>query len=373
MGIRISPSSTAPANRFLRKALVSFSLCAAADIAQAQSIAASLSNYEATLKVPSVAGVSASSFSGVAFHTETRTLYVIDDANATIYELNPSGILVRSIAISGFLDTEGIAYQGNDFFLIAEEGLMNIVRIKLPRTGSGPVAKASGTALNLGANQGNSGLEGVSYRPADKTVYAVKETAPPRFYRIALDAAGVPNASFPNDPIDIEGKSGDAADAFALNDGNFIIVNQEQNKLEGYGPAGQTLSSLSLGMNKPEGITIDPADGTIYVVGELAEFGVFKKKNSQARKMKAGKKGFSCSLVPGNVSGAGPAIRFSLPYRTSIRIDFSTLDGAWEEAFDGIADEGVHFYCLTRPNPAGIGCYRFSTGSFQRTIKVISL
>lgn len=254
---------------------VLFLLCAAV-AARAQSPAASLSGYKPVLKISAVAGVSAKSFSGAAFHPGTKTIYVVDNDNASIYELSPAGILLRTLTTSGFTDPEGIAWQGDDYFLISEEGLANVVRIKLPRTGTGPVAKSSGLALNLGANMANSGIEGVGYRAVDKTAFAVKEIDPPRMYRIAMDASGNPTAAAPGEPFDIGGKSGDAADILVLEDGNFILVNQEQNKLEGLGPQGQALSSLALGMSKPEGVALDASTGILYVVGEPLEFQVFK-------------------------------------------------------------------------------------------------
>jgi uncharacterized protein YjiK len=242
----------------------------------AQSIAASLASYKSVLKVAAVAGVSAKSFSGAAFHPVSRTVYVVDNDNASIYELDASGVLLRTLATTGFADPEGIAWQGDDYFLIAEEGLATVVRVKLPRTGTGPVSKASGVSLSLGAGMANSGIEGVGYRASDKTAFAVKEIDPPRLYRITVAASGNPAASFPDDPFDIGGKGGDAADILPLEDGNFIVVNQEQNKLEGLGPKGQALATLALGMSKPEGIALDTATGTLYVVGEPLEFNVFK-------------------------------------------------------------------------------------------------
>jgi uncharacterized protein YjiK len=277
----------------VRGAFAMLSLAAGAGISWAQSPAASLSGYESTLKVTTVAGVSAKSFSGVAFHPETKTLFVIDNDNAVIYELSKTGALLRSITTTGITDPEGISYQADDYFLISEEGLANIVRIKLPRTGSGPVAKSSGTSLNIGPNMANSGIEGVSYRSSDKTVFAAKEITPSRLYRITLDGTGNPTASFPDEPFDVSTKPGDIADILALNDGNFILVNQEQDKLEGFGPKGQALGSLTLGMSKPEGIAIDTTDGTIYVVGEPLEFSVWKKKTSNVHPVRAGERGFS--------------------------------------------------------------------------------
>jgi uncharacterized protein YjiK len=363
----------------IRKAIFLLSLGMAAGLPRAQSIAASLSGYAATLRLTSVAGVSAKSFSGAAFHPDTRTLYVIDNDNAVVYELSAAGVLLRSIATSGFLDPEGIVYQSNDNFLITEEGLGNIVRVKLPRAGNGPVPKSGGAALNLAQNLGNSGIEGVAYRSSDNTAFAVNETDPSRLYRISLDAGGVPTASFPDDPFDIGGKTGDAADIYALNDGNFIVVNQQQNKLEGYGPKGQILSSLSLGMEKPEGMAIDTATGAIYVVGEPQEFSVFKKPGSRASERTAEKNGPICSLMPGRQSGAAPSITYSLREAAVIRIETATLNGTWTLAFSGSMPAGAHAFDLSRSAASGssprsetsarIVFCRFSAGSFQRVFQ----
>jgi len=245
-------------------------------LAQMASLAASLGNYRSSLKVASIEGLSVKSFSGVAFHPETQCLYVVDNDNAVIYELSVTGTLLRSISTTGFLDPEGITYQSGDYFLLSEEGLANIVRISLPRTGSGPVAHASGTLLNLGPDMGNSGIEGVSYRPGDKTAFAVKEISPSRLYRITFDAEGNPNAYLPDQPFSLAALEGDAADIWALDDGNFILVNQEKNQLIGYDSTGRPLSSLALGMSKPEGIAIDTRDETLYIVGEPMELTVWK-------------------------------------------------------------------------------------------------
>jgi uncharacterized protein YjiK len=271
---------------------------------EAQSLAASLGQYESALHIASVAGISAKSFSGAALHPETGKILVVDNDNANLYELSKAGLLQRTITTSGFLDPEAISHQGQDYFLVAEEGLANIVRVQVPRTGTGPIAHASGSVLNLGANMGNSGIEGVAYCAAKKTAYAVKETDPARLYRISLDAEGKPLAAFPNEPFSLEKKSGDAADLYALGDGNFIVVNHEDHRLEGYDSTGKILSTLDVDMDKPEGLAIDLTDGTLYVVGEPLEFRVFKRK---ATPLIAGKPGRKPSLRsrPCGLAGAG--------------------------------------------------------------------
>lgn len=385
--IRLPPTSGAGFKKrgipelknLIRTATLLLSLGSTAGLVRAQSIAASLSGFAPTLRVASVAGISAKSFSGVAFHPETRNLYVIDNDNAVVYELNSTGVLLRSIATSGFLDPEGIVYQSDDYFLISEEGLGNIVRVKLPRSGIGPVPKSGGATLNIAQNLANSGIEGVAYRSIDKTAYAVNETAPPRLYRITLDASGVPNASFSGDPFDIGGKTGDAADIYALNDGNFIVVNQEQDKLEGYGPKGQLLSSLSLGMAKPEGIAIDTATGTIYAVGEPMEVSVFRKPDTRTGEWVSEKDGVICALVPGATVGAAPTIQYSLRKAAGIRIETAALNGTWSLAFSGRVVPGAHTFELSRTAAsgtsassaasAGILYCRFTAGSTQRVFQ----
>ena len=204
----------------------------------------------------------------------------MDDANTTVYEISKTGDLIRSITLSGFDDTEGIAYQSDNYFFIVEERIANVLRVQLPETGSGPVLWDSCTVLSIAENWGNSGLEDVAYCANTTMVYAVKELGPSALYRITLDTNGDPVNFFVNDPFSIEGISGDAAGIYALSDGNFLILNQEENKLNGYSGAGEILSELPLGMTKPEGITIDPNDSSIYVVGEPRQLFVFEKQGT---------------------------------------------------------------------------------------------
>ena len=335
---------------------------------RAQSLAARLSEYQAVTRVASVAGVSARTCSGVAFHPGTQTLYVIENGNANIYELDTVGVLRRTLSLSGFTDPEGIAYQAGDFFLISEEGLANIVRLKLPRTGSGPVARSSGTVFNIGPNIGNSGIEGVAYRAADRSAFAVKEVDPPRIYRIALDSAGIPLASYPDEPFNIQKKTGDAADIAALEDGNFILVNQEQNRLEGYDSRGTALGSLPLGMAQPEGIAIDAATETIYIIGEPAEFAAFRRKGTSGMRDGHADGGFAVSLP---WVGKDRAIRLSLRREEPVRVSLSALPGDWAEVFQGRLGQGSHEIHLGKL-PAGVSFCRVIAGSEERSVRIVS-
>jgi uncharacterized protein YjiK len=340
--------------------------------ARAQSLASRLAEFQAVARVPAVAGVTAKSFSGVALHPVTRSLYVIDNDNAVVYVLDTAGTLLRAIISAGLADPEGIAYQADDYFLITEEGLANIVRLKLPRTGTNPIAKASGTVLNIGSNMANSGIEGVAYRAADHTAFAVKEIDPPRLYRIRLDSAGVPAAAFPDDPFDISKKSGDAADIAALEDGSFILVNQEQDRLEGYDAQGKALGNLPLGMAKPEGIAFDAATETIYVVGEPAEFAAFRRQGSAIRPDGRREDGFKVTLAQSGATGnAAVTLNLDLPRAESVRVSVADPHGSWREVRQGRFDPGPHAISLGAL-PPGVSLWRIAAGSRERILKLVA-
>lgn len=338
--------------------------------ADAQSIAASLSSYKKTLSVTSVAGITATSLSGLALQLPNRALYAVDNDNANVYELTVTGTVVRTITTQGITDPEGIGHFHDNTFFIAEEGNSSILRVEIPATGTGPLNWLSAPALQLATNWGNTGVEGVSYCRTNNTLYAVKEISPPRLYRITLDDSGGFISAYANDPFNIEDHEGDAADIFALNDGNFIIDNQERNRLEGYGPAGALLSTLSLGMTKPEGIAIDTTDGTIYMVGEPREFSVFKKSTENFAPESGSQKGFSISIASTGTRERPFHATVTLPRRTTVAIDGMLLDGRHFPVYESVMEAGSHeLHPRIRRLPPGISLLRFSAGPYRRVIR----
>jgi uncharacterized protein YjiK len=339
---------------------------------QAQSIAASLSRYQKTLSVTSVQGITAASFSGVALQLPDRKLFAIDNDNANIYELTLTGTVVRTIGTQGITDPEGISHYRDNIFFIAEEGTSKILRVEIPATGNGPLNCSSVPSITLGSGWANTGVEGVSYCAANNTAYAVKEINPPRLFRITLDNSGGFVSLYPNDPFNIETKEGDAADIFALNDGNFIIVNEERNRLEGYGPTGTLLSTLSLGMKKPEGLAIDTTDGTLYMVGEPREFCVFTRSTENRSSEQSADPEFSFSTAPTGLIDRPIAVRITLPRRASVSIECILLDGSHYRVFKSVMKAGSHeLRPLTERLPREISLLRFSAGPFKRVVRCV--
>jgi uncharacterized protein YjiK len=349
-------------------AIVSF-----AAVVNALSIAASLSDYKATLKITAISGITGTNLSGVTFHPGSKTLYAVDNGTSEIFELTSAGDLLRKISTAGFQDIEGIAHQTGQYFYIAEEGTSSIVRISIPASGTGPVSRSNGTVLTLAGNWANNGLEGVSYCPSNKTVYAVKERVPPRLYRIALDSPGNPVSAFANDPFNIENKSGDAADILALADGNFLIVDQEENKLVGYSASGQILSELSLKeMTQPEGVAFDTSNGTIYIAGEPRQLFVFRNTTAPVQTSHSDKLLIDFRLNRCGKSGIG-ICRLSLPFAVPVSIAFLTIQGKLIKAYDKTAHSGMNTFVVDlNTHVSGVVLCRLNAGLFQESVHFLS-
>jgi uncharacterized protein YjiK len=330
----------------------------------AKSVAASLSSYRKEVSVSPIAGISTTNLSGIALDRKGGKLYAVDNATANIYELTLAGTVVRTITTKNITDPEGICHLRDNTYIIAEEGLATLLRVEMPPSGTNSLDGATVPSFQIGPNMANTGIEGVAYCAADKTLYAVKETSPSRIYRITLKDDSGFLTSYTNDPFNIETHDGDAADVAALNDGNIIIVNQMRNRLEGYDPAGNQLSTLSLGMTQPEGIAVDSVDGTLYIAGEPKEFCVFKPTTS----MESGRLS-TMPIVPIRVAATGRvntpvAITFSLASRTVVAIDAFLIDGSRVNMYRSVLGPGMHR--LTPPlNPGsrGVRIYRISIGN----------
>jgi uncharacterized protein YjiK len=238
--------------------------------------------------------------SGVAYNWDTDTLFIIGDGGRSITEISKSGELVSTMTLAAgdspqgtaFYDPEGITYVGNGQFVFTEERDRNAVLISYEA--DAVKGRDDAQIANLGRFVNNIGLEGLSYDPLTGGFIFVKESGPIGVFQTSIDfetntasngSATTENSADLFDPA-LLGLS-DVADVFALSnipsfagtadEGNLLIISQEEGKIVKVDRAGNVLSELVIQTDagnvlgvadqQHEGITVD-RNGFIYVVSE---------------------------------------------------------------------------------------------------------
>lgn len=207
--------------------------------------------------------------SGLTWNSETGTLFAVTNGPECVYELSLEGDVLRSIRLHGFKDTEGITHVEGTLFAVVEErkGLLSLFDIPADAT---EIEHGSVTLLDLGkAPKKNKGFETVSYDPATRTLYTMREGKP--FVRLAI-------------PLDERFRPGeirasplpglrvrDVASIVADTDDTFWVLSEESSRIVRLDRDGRELRSFGLPIDtktfQPEGITLGPA-GRIVLVGE---------------------------------------------------------------------------------------------------------
>lgn len=271
---------------------------ALADVAPAAITGVDLSTYHRThaydLPVGSGADLQASEASGVAVDPADHTLYVVGDEGTAVAHVNPDGTLIDTMVLSGFEDTEGIAYLGGGKFAITEERLRQVDRFTYTPNTTLTHDDAGVDTVKLGSTVGNVGLEGLSddASVADGLV-VVKEMDPESIFTTVVDwAAGT--ATNGSDTVEAtplfpaaDAGLGDFSDVFALDnlpslagqpdEDHLLMISQESGRIINVDRSGAVSSSLTIRRDAGnpltvaeqtmEGLTMDD-DGTLYVVNE---------------------------------------------------------------------------------------------------------
>ncbi|MBL8533104.1 MAG: SdiA-regulated domain-containing protein [Betaproteobacteria bacterium] len=217
----------------------------------------------------------ASEASAVTYNWDTGTLFVLGDEGDALVEVDKEGQKLGVMSLTGFDDTEGLAYVGGGKFVVTEERLQDAY--VLSYTANGSVARGGLPSVSLGPTIGNIGIEGVSFDRNNGKFYAVKEKTPQAVYEVAMDfdagTAGVTSLFAPAlgalDLSDVAVLSSVPMLAGHPDASNLLIFSQESAVLMEVSRSGEKLSTFDFSAlsENAEGITIDD-DGVIYVVAE---------------------------------------------------------------------------------------------------------
>jgi uncharacterized protein YjiK len=225
--------------------------------------------------------------SAVTYARDRGTLFFVGDEGLGVVEITRTGETVGSMAFSGWpaassnRDAEGLAYLGSGVLVVAEERLQDAFRFDYIAGGSVNLANAA--FVSIGADTGNTGIEGIAVDPRNGSFLSVKQAGPQNVlagnltllaHRLAAhrrccrcstrlcwawprcptwQAWVVSTRSLPRRPAT-----------------NLLILSLDSRRLVETNRQGQVLSSLDLSgftAQAIEGLTVDEA-GTLYLVAE---------------------------------------------------------------------------------------------------------
>ncbi|WPJ97916.1 lamin tail domain-containing protein [Coraliomargarita algicola] len=238
--------------------------------------------------------------SGVAYNWDTDTLFIVCDGGRSITQVSKTGELIDTMTMAlgasaqgtDFYDPEGITYIGDGEFVFAEERDRQLVRFTY--AAGTTLSRADTKTVKIGTFVDNTGTEGLSYDPLTEGFICLKEISPLGIFHttVDFDAGTASNGSATTensvnlfDPS-LAGMS-DFADVFALSnlpamsgqaqEGNLLLLGQEDARIVNIDRAGNILSTLnitsdlgnplSIANQQHEGLTMDAA-GNLYVVSE---------------------------------------------------------------------------------------------------------
>ncbi|WP_137819257.1 SdiA-regulated domain-containing protein [Pseudomonas sp. 2FG] len=250
-----------------------------------------LPDYRVVIEAQPIAGLD-DDVSALTYDPDRKTLFTVTNQNPQLIELSLDGRILRRIPLLGFGDPEAIEYISPGLYVITDERLQRLIKVRLGE-GSAPIEAADAQQLTLGIGlSGNKGFEGLAYDPAGERLFVAKERDPVRIYEVH----GFPH-THPERPFAVHVVDDPERDAglfvrdlssldFDQRSGHLLALSDESRLVLELNAEGRPISSLSLlrgqhGLKKSvpqaEGIASDDA-GTIYLVSEPNLFYLFKKK-----------------------------------------------------------------------------------------------
>jgi uncharacterized protein YjiK/outer membrane protein assembly factor BamB len=233
-----------------------------------------------------VAGVR-DNLSGIAHNPATKSLWAVLNGPEELLELDRDGRVLRTVALSGFSDTEDVTILGDGRLAVVEEGRATLALLKLPPMGQVVLDRQAAELFHVpDGPMGNTGIEGVAYDAAGRRFYLLKEKLPPALYEVRLAeessclAAAKARKSWEFGPQTVEIR--DAAGCyFDPLTGHLLVISDESRCLVECTVAGKEVARLPLpDIPQGEGVTMDD-QRTIYIVSEPNLFYVLGKEDTQ--------------------------------------------------------------------------------------------
>ena len=197
--------------------------------------------------------------SGVTINSNSNTLFMIENDEGTIWQLDTNINHMQTILGGQFGDEEDIVYLNNtDYAIVTEEGDLYIGNLDFSDNDIDP---NNFQKITFSEHNGNSGSEGVAYDSLNQTFYIVKEKEPMAFYtfhRPNHENDTTISVQIPFDAeIEFSGIMDDLSSiSFDYRTNRVLIVSDESQKIIDVEPSnGLILGQMNLsGMDQAEGI-----------------------------------------------------------------------------------------------------------------------
>lgn len=249
-----------------------------------------LPEYVATLQALPIAGLD-DDVSALTYDPDRHSLFTVTNQKPHIVELSLDGRVLRQVPLVGFGDPEAIEYISRGVYVITDERLQRLVKVRLDdETPYVDAADAQQLSLGIGLN-GNKGFEGLAYDSQAQRLFVAKERDPVSIYEIHGFPHTDPQKSFAVHVVDDPERDARlfVRDLSSLQyderTGHLLALSDESHLVLELDANGRPISSLSLlggrhGLEKSvpqaEGVAMDD-QGRLYLVSEPNLFYVFEK------------------------------------------------------------------------------------------------
>lgn len=243
-----------------------------------------LPGYRATLQI-AVPGFEKEEFSDLSYNPATNTLFTVSGKQPLLIELSLDGQLLRSIAIVGASNLEGVAVMEDGYLALTDERQHNLTIFKLDANTTELRTEQAVQQVDLGhAEDPNKGFEALAWDKRNQRLLLGKEKSPVMLYSLASDGHQVTGKL--QELADMGGIMTDLAGLTVdPRSGQILALSQESHLLLSLNAQYQPQSFIALlrGLNgldhyipQAEGVALDAA-GDLYMVSERNLFYRFRQ------------------------------------------------------------------------------------------------
>lgn len=250
-----------------------------ADTAATVKVAPTLSEYTSVYLTNDLPTITLDN-SGVAYNALTDTLFFITNGTPTIYEFQKDGTYLRTITMSGFIDTEGIEWMYGTTYAVTEERSPYDIITFTMNASTTSVTKAGGTSVNPGISVGtNLGMEGITYDAANNWFYVVVEKQANssdggRVFKVLLDGTATELTAL-GASLSAMGITDLADLSYSEVSGHLFLLSQENSVIIEAKTDGTIIRTRAVDTGtfaQVEGLDFSPDGNSMFIAGEVDDY-----------------------------------------------------------------------------------------------------